>query len=57
MTHPTDLPAALPIAIATALLALILAPWLGGGEAEACTPTAAAAVGTAADAPRDGGCE
>jgi len=57
MTHPTDLPAALPIAIATALLVLILAPWLGGGDAEACSRTSAAAVGAAADAASDGGCE
>ncbi len=57
MTHPTDLPVALPIAIAIALVVLVLAPWLGGGVAEACTRTSSAAVGAAADVPGDGGCE
>lgn len=45
MTRSTDLPTALPIAIATALLLLILAPWLGGGsEPERCGEQTAQAV-------------
>jgi hypothetical protein len=43
MTHPTDLPAALPLAIAGALVALVVAPWLGGSEPEACGPPPASA--------------
>ena len=54
MTQPTDLPGALPIAIAAALAALILAPWLGDSEAEACTGTTqAAASSVGAPAPDD----
>ena len=32
MPPPTDLPRALPLAIAAGLLALVLAPWLGSAD-------------------------
>jgi hypothetical protein len=57
MNHPTDLPAALPIAIAMALLVLVLAPWLDDTEAEPCTTTAVAAVGSVTERPADGDCD
>ena len=47
MTQPDHLPTALPVAIATALLLLILAPLLGGGaEPDACRQVTTAGVGT-----------
>jgi hypothetical protein len=59
MTRSTDLPTALPIAIATALLLLILAPWLGGGgEPDGCRQVAASSVAAAGDQPTgQGGCD
>lgn len=60
--QPTDLPRTLPLAIAAGLLALVLAPAVGGGEGEDCTPSGgvvAAAEGpsmmrTATSDPGDG---
>lgn len=46
MPQPTDLPRTLPLAIAAGLLALVLAPIAAGGEAEACSTSAAMVAAT-----------
>jgi hypothetical protein len=57
MTHPHDLPGALPFAIAIALVVLIVAPWLGGDDSKPCPETRAAQTSTAGVAGADRSCD